>query len=539
MTAPHSRVGQETLAALLRIHREVLDDEGIGPEDNFYDHGGNSLLALRIIRRIAEELGVRAPARAVFTAPTVADLATQVAAAGRQEPATTPAPDGTSGGGVSGRASMAQEWAILAQLKDPDAPALQFHVAYRVRGPLDIDVLRQALQVLTDHHPGLRTAFRVREGRVFQEVADAVPADLRVEDFSGLHEDERLGQALDFLDEEVRRPFDRATAPLARALLVRCTAEDHLLALVFDHAVADGWSLETLTEQLSEVYETLLSGGLPQLPAAGSYLRWAAQQWERYEAGRGKEVADYWRDQLGPDPAAFALRLPGYLPGSGLSGPAALSLEVPPAVASALDAACRRLRTTPYCVSLAALKAYVAQQTGEERVIILSTSANRLEPEYQDTVGWFANGVFPVTRVDASAGFAQLVEEVRTTSLAATVHGDLPAAYVRDLMWSRSQSGFRKDPGVYFMCNDLWGGALRLGAAEVAPVFLDEHADSPGLHMWLLRHRDGLRLQVLHYRSEYPAGYVRQFAEGFLAALSALCGTPHGAVGDVLPPASL
>ncbi len=527
-------LAEDTLTALLRIHREVLEVDGIGADDNFYDHGGNSLLALRVIKRIAEDLGIRAPAKAVFTARSVRDLARQVDAARSRDAA--PAPRATGPEPRSGRASMAQEWALLAAIEDPDAPALQFHVAYRLGGPLETDVLRQALQSVIDHHAGLRTTFRVSGSAVTQEVADTVPADLRVEDLAGVPEAERLGLALDILDTEVRRPFDRTTAPLTRALLVRCAPDDHLLALVFDHIAADGWSLDIITRDLTESYEALLAGERPSLPPTGSYLRFAAQQWEGYDNGRAEEVAAYWKEQLGPDPSAFAVRLPGYLANTGLSGPAALALDVPAATAEALSRACRELRTTPYCVSLAALKALIARQTGTSRVVVLTTSANRLDPDHQGTVGWFANGVFPVSHVDLSLTFRRFVDDVRSTSLAATVHGDLPASYVRRRMWPGVPSGFRKDPGVYFMFNDLWGGSLRLGKTAVEPVFLDEHADSPGLHMWLLQDGESLRLQALHYRSEYSGPYVRRFAGEFLAAVAALSHEPDRPIRDVLPP---
>ncbi|MER5968944.1 condensation domain-containing protein [Streptomyces sp. NPDC002055] len=535
MTAENGPAAEDTLTALLRIHREVLEKEAVTPTDNFYDLGGNSLLGMRMIKRIAEVLGVRTPAKAVFTADCVQDLAAQVDAA-RERAASAAAPaDAGSGSGHRGRASMAQEWAVLASLDDPDAPALQFHVVYRLRGPLDSDVLRGALQALIDHHPTLRTGFRVQDGTVLQDVVAGAAADLVLEDVSRLPEDERTDQALQILEKEVRRTFDRTTPPLVRAVLVRSAPEDHHLALVFDHIAADGWSLDIITEDLGAAYRALATGERPQLPPAGAYPDWAARQWEGYGNGRADEVADYWKSQLGPDPATFALRLPGYRTNTGLSEPDALSVDVPAETGTALHGLCRELRTTPYVVALAALKALIARQTGLARVTVLTSCANRLDPEFQGTVGWFANGVFPTTDIGTAQSFRDAVEAVRETTLAATAHGDLPAWYVRRRMWPEIPSGFRKDPGVYFMFNELWGRSLRLGDAAVEPVFLDETADSPGLHMWLLQDGAVLRLQALFHRSEYPADYVRGFAGEFLAAIAALAGRPDEPLRDVLP----
>ncbi|WP_328380550.1 phosphopantetheine-binding protein (plasmid) [Streptomyces sp. NBC_00440] len=72
---------EQTLEVLLRIHCEVLDTDRVGAGDNFFDLGGTSMTGVRITRRIQQEFGVRVPAKAVFAAASLADLATVTAAA--------------------------------------------------------------------------------------------------------------------------------------------------------------------------------------------------------------------------------------------------------------------------------------------------------------------------------------------------------------------------------------------------------------------------------------------------------------------------
>ncbi|MFE3634710.1 phosphopantetheine-binding protein [Streptomyces sp. NPDC059168] len=71
---------EQTLELILRIHREVLDTDRVRGTDNFFDLGGNSLLAIQITRRVRSELGVRLPAKAVFAAGSLQDLAVATAA---------------------------------------------------------------------------------------------------------------------------------------------------------------------------------------------------------------------------------------------------------------------------------------------------------------------------------------------------------------------------------------------------------------------------------------------------------------------------
>ncbi|GGK78882.1 condensation domain-containing protein [Mangrovihabitans endophyticus] len=536
MTVRTDAVSSPFLEPVVSVVEQVLDVDDVRATDEFVALGGNSVLALRLLGRIHQELGVRVPSKAVFTAASVADLVRHVEAAAADSEQSAPARPKSRppAGATTGRASLGQEWALLSSLRDPGAPALQFHVAYHVRGPLEPTLLRKSLQSVIDRHSALRTRFSVADDAARQHVDPTATAELSVEDVSGHPPEHRARHATHLLRAYVRQPFDRSRAPLTRALLVRCAENEHLVAFAFDHLIADGWSLDLFTRDLSTAYARSRGDATASLTAAADYAGWAQTQRAGFDAGRLDEVAAYWRDQLGPDPEDFALRLPGYRSNDGLHGPAALDLDVAGEVATALAESSRAMRVSPYCTGMAALKALIADLTGRRRVTLLSSCANRLDAEYQQTIGWFANGVFPTTTVDLTASFRDLVAAVQDTVLGATAHGDLPAMHVRRRIWPTLPAGFRKEPGVYFMQNEMWGNALRLAGAEVALLPLEEDADSPGLHLWLLQDDAKLRLHVLHYESEYSREYVGEFAETFLRALHALTTDPDARVGDVV-----
>jgi hypothetical protein len=70
--------GDAALSALAAMWAELLILPQVGPETNFFQAGGYSLLATQLMAQVSDTLGVRLPMRTLFDHPTLGEFAAVV-----------------------------------------------------------------------------------------------------------------------------------------------------------------------------------------------------------------------------------------------------------------------------------------------------------------------------------------------------------------------------------------------------------------------------------------------------------------------------
>ncbi|MFJ5679584.1 amino acid adenylation domain-containing protein [Streptomyces sp. NPDC093097] len=294
--------------------------------------------------------------------------------------------------------------------------------ALQLRGPLAVEQLRGAFQLLVDRHEALRTVFPARAGAPVQLVLPRRTFELGVTEAAGAGEDE----VRELAGRLAEQPFDLAKGPLMRAELLVLGPQEHLLVVVLHHIVVDRWSFGLLMSELSACYDALTGQRpvrLPELPVR--YADHVAGRQAVLDGGLGERLLDYWRGQLSGAPQA--LELPGDRP-----RPAVRSFRggsVPVRLDAATSQAVRDLGkaagATPFMVLLAAFQAVLARHAGTEDVVVATGPATRA-PGTELLVGSLVNTVLLRTSLAGDPGFGELVERVRGTALDAFDHQELP-----------------------------------------------------------------------------------------------------------------
>jgi amino acid adenylation domain-containing protein len=417
--APRTPV-EEVLASLWV---EVLDIERVGIHDDFFQLGGDSLIATQLISRIRDTLHVEISFPSFFETPTVADMARSLEAVSRVMQA-SPMPLVPRHGTIP--LSLAQERLWFLDQLAPVCAAYNIPVAVCLRGLLNVTALAQSLSEMVRRHEILRTTFPADNGRPVQAVALARPWTLPVVDLQEVPEHEREVQVRALARAEGQRPFELVRGPLLRPTLLRLAAEEHVLLLTLHHIISDAWSQGVFWRELGVLYEAFATGKPSPLPELGiqygDFAIWQ-RQWLQGEV-LDTQLA-YWKEHLA---GLSTLQLPTDRPRPpvqafrGARHPVMFS----PALLQGLKGLSQRHGATLFMTLLAAFQTLLHRYTGQDDVPVGSFIANRHWLETEGLLGFFVNTLVLRTDLSGNLGFQELLGRVREVTLDAYSHQDLP-----------------------------------------------------------------------------------------------------------------
>jgi len=203
--------------------------------------------------------------------------------------------------------AQARLW-FLSQL---EGGSTSYNLPFTVllKGNLNLNALKQALAEIIQRHEVLRTRFQVENNTPIQIIDAAISPTWSVVDLQNLPADEQLITVQQLVNLEIAKPFDLAKGPLVRSHLWQLSQQSQVLLINMHHIVSDGWSTGILIQELSKLYQAILSGTpnpLPELPIQyGDFAIWQ-RQWLTGEVL--EKQLSYWKQQLAS--ATPLLKLP-------------------------------------------------------------------------------------------------------------------------------------------------------------------------------------------------------------------------------------
>ncbi|BBZ43276.1 non-ribosomal peptide synthetase [Mycobacterium parmense] len=527
----------------------------IGADDSFFGLGGHSLLAARLVARIRAEFGVECNVRAVFDTPTPAGLARQIERlrAGSGRGAAGSAPDGASPSRPQFTAAARPERPPLSysqlamwfhyRMRGPN-DVFNMALALHFSGPLDIDVLTEALNDVVARHEALRTNFGDHEGVPYQRVHPS----LRVEPVV-------ITVAADQVDDTIaalrRHVFALESEPLIRPTLLSVDAESHVLLLLVHHIVTDHSSLGVVFDDLVVAYRARLAGTVPQwsapAPQFADYAVWQRNTFDTPGEWGQAELA-FWRDALADLPADISVATDRARPLVLGRRAEVASFAVRADRRAALTRLAEQTGSSEFTVYQAALAVVLHKLGGGPDIVMGSPVASRVDLSTAELAGPCANVVVLRTDLSGALSLRDVVARSRDTVLNALAHQEFPIERLVEAL-NPPRSSARNHPlfqnSIHFQGED-WALVAReltpAGETTVRPGRIDFDVSLLDLNVSVNVTRDGgLDVRVVANADLYDPATVGLIAEALDVAFGAFATAPDTAVSalELLPATDL
>jgi non-ribosomal peptide synthetase component F/acyl carrier protein len=323
--------------------------------------------------------------------------------------------------------SFAQESLWFLEQLNPQNAAYNIPVTLRIEGQLEVTVLEQSLNQIFQRHETLRSKFIAPEGQAVEIVFSEANLPVDSIDLENFAVEQRESLIVQLATEEAKTTFNLTDDALIRVKLLRLSTTEHVLLLTMHHAIADGWSLGILVQELATLYEAFATGKPSPLPPLeieyGDFALWQRQQMpeERLET-----QLEYWKQNLSGSLPVIDLPADRPRPAKQTFKGAKRSLELSKSLLQDLKVLSQRQEVTLFMTLLTAFKVLLYRYTGQEDILVGSPVAGRHQLETEKLIGFFVNMLVMRTNLSGNPTFRDCLVRVRDGVLAAYNHQEVP-----------------------------------------------------------------------------------------------------------------
>jgi amino acid adenylation domain-containing protein len=310
----------------------------------------------------------------------------------------------------------------------PASAAYNVGFAARIHGPVDVQLLHEAVQVLVDRHESLRTIYPEVAGEPARVVVGYQPVDF-VYRASAVASDDELREAV---VAEYARPFDPATGPLFRAALFEESAQSAVILLAAHHLAVDGTSLFVLLDELFAAYAALADGQPIPLRAVETQFT-DFVEWQQVAVKRDGGDAVFWKDALTPPPTPLDLFPDRPRPAVPRLNGRTLRSTLDAAISSRVARLAKEEETTEFVVLLALWFSFLHRLTSHDDVTVGTPVHGRSSVRFDRTVGDLINMVPLRMRDIGPRSLRTLLRDAHRTTMQSLSHQDFPLPWMTEL----------------------------------------------------------------------------------------------------------
>lgn len=413
----------KTQTLLVEIWQELLGRPQIGVRDNFFEIGGHSLLAARLLFRIEQAFETELELRTLFAYPTIEGFADQIE--GQKRSPFVNIQRVTEQEHYDLSPGQKRLW-ILNQMEGASG-AYNIPGAYQLKGPINLEVLQHAFDFMISRHEILRTRFILIDGLPRQEILPQLEAgfELQFKDLSLGAEPQT--QARTLAAEEAQKPFDLSQSPLLRATVLKTGKAEHVLMLTMHHIVSDGWSMNVFIHEILTFYQSSIrgdAGPFKPLPIHyRDYVAWNQQQMDSEKLALHRQ---YWQEEFKTGIPVLELPTSFERPKIKTYHGDVVRFQLGADQKKALIELGKSQGATLFMVLLSVFKVFLRKYAGQEEMVVGTPVAGRDHLDQEKQLGFFVNTLAIRSQVKGQENFETLLKKVKEKVIASFAHQNYP-----------------------------------------------------------------------------------------------------------------
>ncbi|MDR6373311.1 amino acid adenylation domain-containing protein, partial [Chryseobacterium bernardetii] len=403
---------------LVWIYGEILDldPDHISIYDDFFRLGGNSIMAIKLIAKIRQDLDMQVNVSAVFDNKSIVELATVLENLTTETICIDRADVRYAEDQLL---SFSQEGLWFIDQYKGGNNSYNIPLVCRIDKSVNISILAESLASVMQRHEILRSLILTsNEGIGYQQVTDPY-LELTVQEVSSF-------DALETeLSKEAKRIFCLSEEiPLSIRVF---SMDDHCyLSIVFHHIAFDGWSVEIFLHELYVIYQALFSGYQYELPTLEfQYKDYALWQRKYLNNTTLQKQLEYWQSYL---KVFETLNLP-----LDFKRPSEISYEgctisfiIPSQISSDLRSLAKKLGVSLYSVMLSGYYLMLSSYSGQDDIVVGTPFTNRHYQGLENMIGLFVNTLVLRETIDYNTDVRSFIKKVSASVLGAQANQDLP-----------------------------------------------------------------------------------------------------------------
>jgi amino acid adenylation domain-containing protein len=536
----------------------------LGHTDNFFDMGGDSILAVRLTTEVQRYLDDTVFLAALFDAPTIETYTQRLRDNHGEAVAQRVASQRTAESGslevitagvrdVSAELSFPQQSLLFLQQLYPDNTGANEQFLIRVAGGADVARLRAAWHRLISRHDVLRACFAAAS-TLQKATQRSLSLELCVQNdpaemisLADMSAEDAAAQLATDAARAIVEPFDLQQAPLLRSSIYVMPVSAHnnaakelVLLVTAHHIIADGMCVQLIRDELAQLYTTASAVAPPEFQYA-DFARW--QRSSVTDQGSQAEI-DWWQAKLAGhngQPASLA-QLSAVNQGEdenrlqARGGEARFAFTIPAELADRLRQLARDSGATPFMLLLAAWRVWLSRCLLDKDLLLGSPVTLRRDEATADMLGCMVNNVVFRNVLDMTTSFTDVLKNEREVALAAVEHSNVPFEKVVEAVQPERLLGRHPLFQLMFLFEDRTSPPVSVDgltfAADVLPVDRASYWDLE-LSVTDCGMNEAMQAFIGVRRDIYDAEALAWWPEAFVTMLEAIAADTHTKIADL------